>query len=164
MFQTTTEEKFIYVNPAFASMLGYTSPEELMQVVKQTSIANALYENPSQRPRLVQQVEPSAGHWNIFENRYRRKDGTIIDGILSYGERADPVTGQRFLYGFVEDITGRKQAENQIGDQLEELRRWHNITLGSEERILQLKSEVNRLLVEAGPPPRYSSAGGVGLE
>jgi hypothetical protein len=54
-------------------------------------------------------------------------------------------------------ITERKQAEAKINAQMDELRRWQNITLGREDRILQLKSEVNRLLGETGKPPRYAS-------
>jgi PAS domain S-box-containing protein len=56
------------------------------------------------------------------------------------------------------DITERKQAEKKIEEQLDELRRWHNITLGREDRVLELKSEVNQLLEQAGLPPRYPSA------
>jgi len=56
------------------------------------------------------------------------------------------------------DITDRKQTEARINTQMDELRRWQNITLGREDRILQLKGEVNRLLGEAGKPPRYASA------
>ena len=56
------------------------------------------------------------------------------------------------------DITERKQTEARINAQMDELRRWQNITLGREDRILQLKGEVNRLLTEAGKPPRYASA------
>ena len=55
-------------------------------------------------------------------------------------------------------ITERKQAEDKMNDQLEELRRWHNITLGREDRILELKREVNKLLAEVGKPPHYPSA------
>lgn len=62
------------------------------------------------------------------------------------------------------DITERKRAEVQLGEQLEELRRWQNITLGRENRVLQLKSEINRLLIEAGKPPRFASVIGVNLE
>jgi hypothetical protein len=40
----------------------------------------------------------------------------------------------------------------------EELRRWHEVTLGREKRILELKGEVNRLLLNAGLPIRYASA------
>jgi hypothetical protein len=62
------------------------------------------------------------------------------------------------LEGTDRDITSRKLADAKINDQLNELRRWQNITLGREDRILQLKSEVNRLLAETGQPPRYASA------
>jgi hypothetical protein len=40
-------------------------------------------------------------------------------------------------------------------EQLEELQRWHDVTLGREERVLELKAEVNTLLVKAGLPARY---------
>ena len=62
------------------------------------------------------------------------------------------------------DITERKRAEEQLNEQLEELRRWQNITQGREDRILQLKSEINRLLIEAGKPLRFYSLNGVNLE
>ncbi|MDD5301237.1 MAG: PAS domain S-box protein [Gallionella sp.] len=52
----------------------------------------------------------------------------------------------------------RKQAENQLAEQLDELRRWHDATLGREMRVLELKKEVNELLEQAGQPPRYRSA------
>jgi PAS domain S-box-containing protein len=56
------------------------------------------------------------------------------------------------------DISERKQADEHLKEQLEELKRWHDITLGRESRILDLKHEVNDLLKKAGQPPRYPSA------
>jgi hypothetical protein len=44
--------------------------------------------------------------------------------------------------------------------QLEELRRWQQLTLGREGRVLSLKREVNGLLHRLGEPIRYSSVGG----
>lgn len=61
------------------------------------------------------------------------------------------------IAGMTRDINARKKAEAQIAEQLEELRRWHNVTLGRENRIIELKKEVNQLLAEAGQPPRYTS-------
>jgi len=65
------------------------------------------------------------------------------------------------IAGTTRDITARKLAEMQIAQQLDELRRWYAITLGREERILELKDEVNRLLAEAGRPHRYGIQEGV---
>jgi len=62
------------------------------------------------------------------------------------------------IAGTTRDINARKQAEAKINEQLEELRRWHKITLGREGRILELKGEVNKMLAEAGKLPRYASA------
>ena len=54
-----------------------------------------------------------------------------------------------------QDITERKQAEERTSRQLEELQRWQDVTLGREDRVRQLKSEVNQLLVQHGEPARY---------
>lgn len=51
-----------------------------------------------------------------------------------------------------------KRADEEIREQLRELRRWHEATLGREDRILELKREVNALLAQLNLPPRYSSA------
>lgn len=56
-----------------------------------------------------------------------------------------------------EDITDRKLAAEKIAAQLEELRRWQEVTLGREERVLALKAEVNQLLAEQNKPPRYTA-------
>jgi len=114
MFQSTPEGNFIYVNQAIAQMLGYSSPAEVIETVNQTSIAQALYEDPARRPNFVAEVEQAAGNWRIFENRYRCKDGRVIDAILSFSVRPDPITGQPNLYGFVQNITERKQAEEAL--------------------------------------------------
>ena len=52
----------------------------------------------------------------------------------------------------------RSESANETLDkQLDELRRWQQVTLGREGRILTMKQEVNSLLAELGQPPRYSS-------
>ena len=56
------------------------------------------------------------------------------------------------------DITERKLAEEKILTQLNELRRWNEAMLDREERVLELKREVNELLGAEGKPVRYASA------
>ncbi len=50
----------------------------------------------------------------------------------------------------------RQQAADEIQKQLHELRRWQEATLGRENRVLELKQEVNALLAQQGQPPRYA--------
>jgi len=49
----------------------------------------------------------------------------------------------------------QKQAEEAIQKQFHELQRWHDAMLGREERILELKHEVNELLAQLKQPARY---------
>jgi diguanylate cyclase (GGDEF)-like protein len=49
-----------------------------------------------------------------LENRYRRKDGRVIDAILSVGEEIDTTNDQVNLLGVVIDITQRNEAKAQI--------------------------------------------------
>lgn len=55
------------------------------------------------------------------------------------------------------DIADRKRAEEASATQLEELRRWHALMLGREERVQELKREVNELCALQGRPTRYPS-------
>ena len=55
----------------------------------------------------------------------------------------------------------RMRGEEAVRERIDELSRWHRVTLGREERILELKREVNELLAASGLPPRYTSADGM---
>jgi len=77
--------------------------------------------------------------------------------VLAEGLRDYPLTGSRVetrlgtsLVGFGLDITERKREQADLIEQLEELRRWYDVTLGRKERILELKHEVNGLPGQAG--------------
>lgn len=59
------------------------------------------------------------------------------------------------LFVFSLDITMRKLAEEEVQRQLSELQRWHALMTGREERVLELKREVNELRVRLGLPTRY---------
>lgn len=55
-----------------------------------------------------------------------------------------------------EAIALRQRAEIAIAHQLAELKRWQAIMLDREDRVQELKSEVNELARRLGEPPRYS--------
>ena len=55
----------------------------------------------------------------------------------------------------LQDITERKANEEKITLQLAELLQWQEVTIGREERVRELKMEINQLLQKAGQPPRY---------
>ena len=96
------------------------------------------------------------GERYAFDLRVPRPDGGEV-WHHAVGQVVKDAGGQVVrLLGIVHDITQRKQAEAKIRDQLRELERWREVTLGREERIRALKMEVNALLVEFGRAPRYA--------
>ena len=58
------------------------------------------------------------------------------------------------------DITELKKAEEQLTAQLDELRRWNLATLGRENRVRELKAEINELRIKQGLKPKYKSVTG----
>ncbi|MDY6790951.1 MAG: response regulator [Thermodesulfobacteriota bacterium] len=119
-FQSTPEGRFINVNPAFARMLGYTSPEELISAI--SDIATQVYTDPKDRDRYRQLLKES-GSVDIFESKVQRKDGSHI--WVSESARAIfDENGKIVRYeGNMSDITKRREAEmelKEINDQLEQ--------------------------------------------
>ncbi len=55
----------------------------------------------------------------------------------------------------VRDITEIKKAEEKLKQQMTELRQWHELMLGREGRVLELKNEINKLRARLGEKPKY---------
>src|SRR5215210_1135810 len=102
IFQTTVEGRFITANPALARMLGYDSPEELLEAV--SDIAEQLYVEPERRAEFGQLMRRD-GFVRGFEIRLYRKDRGVMWASLSARAIRDAegeITGYE---GTVEDIT-----------------------------------------------------------
>jgi PAS domain S-box-containing protein/putative nucleotidyltransferase with HDIG domain len=111
IFQTTPEGQYISVNPAFARMIGYDSPEEMINNI--TDIGRQGYVNPEERLRFKEILEKQ-GIIQGFETQHCRKDGSKI--WVSINARAGKDEAGNVLYyeGTIEDITSRKQAAEQL--------------------------------------------------
>ncbi len=63
------------------------------------------------------------------------------------------------VLGIARDITDRQQMQLDQQSRFNELTRWQGVILGREGRILELKHEVNALLIKSGAAPRYRIGG-----
>lgn len=118
IFQTTPDGRYLNMNPAFASMFGYDSPEEM--IVSITDIGKQIYVDPQARERLkslLQQTELVKD----YEAEVYRKDGTkfwiSINARLIRGEDS----GLDRYEGTNIDITERKLAGERLAEQQEKL-------------------------------------------
>jgi phosphoserine phosphatase RsbU/P len=111
IFQTTPEGRYLMANLALARIYGYATPEELMQSV--TDIGRRLYVEEGRREEFVRLMQEN-DTITRFESPVYRKDGTVI--WISENCRAIRNARGGLLYyeGTVEDITQRRQAEENV--------------------------------------------------
>lgn len=147
--------EFSYMNDTFPTI--YRTTRELL--ADPDSFWEAVYQDPVQRKALQKRVledcatgDASRMHW---EDVPITRDGEPTRYISA---RDVPIPGKRLVISLVWDVTERLVAEAKIAEQLAELRRWYDATLGREARVLELKHEVNELLTSRGLEPRYPSA------
>ncbi len=111
IFQTSPSGHYLSANTALARIYGFDTPKELIGA--RTDIGNELYVQPNRRQEFIEALQRS-DKVDKFESQVFRKDGTVI--WISENARAVRDADQKLLYyeGTVEDITARKQAEEQL--------------------------------------------------
>jgi PAS domain S-box-containing protein/putative nucleotidyltransferase with HDIG domain len=135
IYQSTTEGRFITANAALARMAGYDSPEELIESIK--DIGTQLYVYPEDRKRFLE-IRDAKGFVYGFEVEFYKKDRSkfwvVINALTVKDEQG------RILHfeGLIEDITIRKQAEEQLHQTLDKLKK----AVGTTIQVLGTASEV----------------------
>lgn len=136
--------EYLRVNDAFGRMLGLAGAEGLRAADAPLDIRAAC-------PALVDACERvvATGVPESLEVEIERLARWFLVSVYR-PER------EHFVAAFV-DITERKRAELEVNRQLAELRRWYAATLDREDRLRDLKTEVNALRRRLGEPARYAS-------
>lgn len=106
IFQSTPDGKVISVNPAFAQMFGYESPEDVLATVN--NAATDVFADPQRRAEIIR-LQAENPELNTFENIYRRKDGSLFTGLLNTRHESTK-DGQSIFWGFIQDITNTKRS------------------------------------------------------
>lgn len=111
IFRSTVEGRFIKVNQAMTEMYGYRAPEEMINKIE--SIAAQIYADSSSRTKF-QNLLAKDGEVQGFIVQNRRRDGSVF-WVSTNARAVKNETGEILYYeGFIENITARKQAEEQI--------------------------------------------------
>ncbi len=118
IFQTTPEGRFLIANSVQASILGYGSPEELIETV--TDMGKQIYVNPDDREEYLRIIQES-GLVKDFEVQLKKKDSSIIWASLNARSVFDENNKLLCCEGTIEDITSRKEAEIALQKSRDEL-------------------------------------------
>jgi two-component system cell cycle sensor histidine kinase/response regulator CckA len=101
--------RFLDVNPALISMLGYESVDELLKLDARRQV----FVNPQELDRLAEDYRRT-GSLNGVEVQWRRKDDRVIVVRLSGHASTSTDEPEEVLELIAEDITDRRQLEEQL--------------------------------------------------
>jgi len=168
-----------FANHAWAAMHGYPGGDELLGKHAST------FHTPEQLATEVMPLHEEVKKQGqcIREIPHLRRDGTIFPATATVTLLKDEHGGSYGVAVFLQDITERKRAEEQLAqhvaalestnkalealseagratsaslaEKLEEVEAFNRLAVGRELRMVELKEEINGLLAEQGKSPKY---------
>jgi PAS domain S-box-containing protein len=113
IYVTTPGGALLNANPALARMMGYKTPQDLINSIG--DIADTVYVHPAARAEY-QLLMARDGMVREFEYQVRARDGTIL-WLSDSASAVRDETGEIIRYeGTVRDITDQKRAEDAIAE------------------------------------------------
>ncbi|MFA5181653.1 MAG: PAS domain S-box protein [Syntrophales bacterium] len=119
IFQSTPAGTYVTVNPAFARMFGFASPEEMITEIN--NIQMQLYVHPEDRLQ-VKDLLATAGIIQSMEVAFNRKEGGSFWGSINATAVKDAEGLILYYDGTVEDVTERRRAEEALQKSEEQFR------------------------------------------
>ncbi|MFO7736423.1 MAG: HD domain-containing protein [bacterium] len=117
MYRTTLEGDVIYANKALASILGYSSSEELMNV----NIYDKGLPSDKERQRFMKEIDKT-GSVKAFESVWVNSEGKKVY-IKEYARKVLDEDGNMIYYeGTIEDITEQKHFESMLRKSYEKVK------------------------------------------
>ena len=109
IYRSSLEGRFLDVNPALITMLGYASPEEVLLLDPE----NDVFAQPEEHERLIDEFRRS-GRLDGFEVKWMRKDGGAITVRISGRAVSSADEPADVLEAIAEDVTDRRALEDQF--------------------------------------------------
>lgn len=138
------------VNPFMVTLLGFSREQFIGKTIWDIGFFKDII--PSMDKFLELQKK---GYVRYEDLPLQTADGSTIE--VEFVSNIYEAGDKKVIQCNIRDITEHKRAELLRKTQIAELQRWHNVTMGREGRILELKREVNELLDANGQTLRYSS-------
>jgi len=108
IYRSSLEGRFLDVNPALVSMLGYDSAEEVLALDPRSDV----FVDTRELDRLIQAFQ-NGGRADNIEVQWKRKDEKVITARLS-GSAVNSLDEAQVLEIIAEDVTEQRALENQF--------------------------------------------------
>ncbi|MDD5169270.1 MAG: PAS domain S-box protein [Syntrophales bacterium] len=138
----STEGKLRFGNPALFKTFD----------IKIGEPAEKIFWNPEDRKPLIERMQQE-GIVRNHDIRMRHVDGYPID--IMFTILPTTYDGKAGALGWLVDISSLKQTEKELKERMEDLERFSRLTINREEKMIQLKEEINILLEQTGKERKY---------
>jgi PAS domain S-box-containing protein len=121
-----TDREIVLINPAFTTVFGY----QLEQIKGQTT--QLIYADPDSYFKQGKiRYNPTTENSNpVYENEYRRKDGTVFFGETLGTHVKDGAGKLHGFLGVIRDVSDRIEAQRQLEESEDRFRALHDATFG----------------------------------
>jgi PAS domain S-box-containing protein len=141
--------RYLYVNKEWEKVTGYSSAD--LETVTPIGMAHPdLRDSILKNARNRMENKPAP---NRYDTRIIAKNGDIVE--LDFSAVPIIYDNQPAILSAAIDITDRKRTEQELKERMDELERFHQLTVDRELNMIELKKEVNALLAKSGDKPKY---------
>ncbi|MFZ4437092.1 MAG: PAS domain S-box protein [Syntrophales bacterium] len=155
MFGVDAAGQITFINPVALNMLGFAEEEMIGKEVHDLIHHSREDGTHYQKEDCPMYATCTYGTQNqVTDEVLWRKDGRSFP--VEY--TSTPILKEEKVIGAVvtfRDITERKQAEKELEEHMEELETFTRLTMNREEKMIQLKEEINNLLEQTGREKKY---------
>jgi PAS domain S-box-containing protein len=138
----STEGVVRFANPQFPELFFSRKGES----------AQEAYVNPQDREYIVKELE-KAGIVRDYELQTYGRDREIRDTLATFIRTE--YEGQTGILSWLVDLSGLKEAERELKAKFDELARFRRLAIGREQKMIELKKEINDLLQTCGLSEKY---------
>jgi PAS domain S-box-containing protein len=156
IFGVDTGERVTFFNAAAARLLGYSAIElmdrEIYRIIHHMR-ADGTPLPPEQCPMHLACAE--GVYKRVSGELLWRKDGSHFLSEYSVTPILDEQGGHSGAVVVFRDISEQRRNQQELQQRMDELERFNRLTLGREDRMIQLKQEINALLQALGRDKKY---------
>jgi PAS domain S-box-containing protein len=113
IFQSLPDSsKFLKVNPTFAKIFGYDTPDHLIESI--TDIREQLYADKESRDRFFNDVLSNRDVWTTTEEKFIHQTGKALIGELILRLKRNENGEPEYFEGFCNDVTEQRNMEEAL--------------------------------------------------
>jgi PAS domain S-box-containing protein len=143
------EENMMDVNEAMCKVLGLTKEE-----IVGRNFFDFLDDQNKEIVREQNRIRKK-GIQSMYEIALIRADGQQVPCLMNASPLLDADGNVVGSFGMTTNITERKQMEEALRRNVDELERFSKVAYGREKKMIQLKQEINELMIQLSQDAKY---------